>query len=106
MTESCRGKPFAGIRILDFIAGPFGTYQLALLGADVIKIEPKLGDEMRRSSAVSRELWEKKLGPSFLGVNANKRSLTLDLTKPKAVEIAKRLAAQADVVWENFRPGV
>ena len=45
-------KPFAGVRILDFtryVAGPFGTYQLALLGADVVKIEPKAGDDMRHS---------------------------------------------------------
>jgi crotonobetainyl-CoA:carnitine CoA-transferase CaiB-like acyl-CoA transferase len=109
MTASTRSQPFAGIRILDFtryLAGPFGTYQLALLGADVIKIEPKSGDDMRLSSPVSREWSEKKLGPSFLGINANKRSLTLDLTRPKAVEIVKQLANRADVVWENFRPGV
>ncbi len=109
MTDASSNKPFAGIRIVDFtryLAGPFGTYQLALLGADVIKIEPKSGDDMRLSSSVSRELSDQKLGPSFLGVNANKRSLTLDLTRPKAVEIAKQLTARADVVWENFRPGV
>jgi crotonobetainyl-CoA:carnitine CoA-transferase CaiB-like acyl-CoA transferase len=109
MTEPVGNKPFAGIRILDFtryLAGPFGTYQMALLGADVIKIEPRSGDEMRLSSSVSPELSAQKLGPSFLGVNSNKRSLTLDLTRPKAVEIVKQLAARADVVWENFRPGV
>ena len=109
MTDPSRRKPFAGIRILDFtryLAGPFGTYQLALQGAEIIKIEPKSGDEMRLSSSVSREWSERKMGPSFLGVNANKRSLTLDLTKPKGVEIAKQLANRADVVWENFRPGV
>jgi crotonobetainyl-CoA:carnitine CoA-transferase CaiB-like acyl-CoA transferase len=101
-------KPFAGIRILDFtryVAGPFGTYQLALLGADVIKIEPKTGDEMRQSQ-VSKEWAAKGLGPSFMGINSNKRSLTLDLQKPKAAEIVKRLVATADIVWENFRPGV
>ncbi|HYM72124.1 MAG TPA: CoA transferase [Stellaceae bacterium] len=101
-------KPFAGIRILDFtryVAGPFGTYQLALLGADVIKIEPKIGEEMRHSQ-LSKEWAAKGLGPSFLGINSNKRSLTLDLQKPQAVEIIKRLAKTADVVWENFRPGV
>ncbi len=101
-------KPFAGIRILDFtryVAGPYGTYQLALLGADVVKIEPKTGDEMRQSQ-VSKEWAAKGLGPSFMGINSNKRSLTLDLQKPQAVEIVKRLAKPADVVWENFRPGV
>jgi crotonobetainyl-CoA:carnitine CoA-transferase CaiB-like acyl-CoA transferase len=101
-------KPFAGIRILDFtryVAGPFGTYQLALLGADVIKIEPKAGEEMRHSQ-LSKKWAAKGLGPSFLGINSNKRSLTLDLQKPKAAEIVRRLAKDADVVWENFRPGV
>jgi len=101
-------KPFTGIRILDFtryVAGPFGTYQLALLGADVIKIEPKAGDDMRHSQ-LSKEWAEKGLGPSFLGINSNKRSLTLDLQKPQAVAIVKRLAESADIVWENFRPGV
>jgi crotonobetainyl-CoA:carnitine CoA-transferase CaiB-like acyl-CoA transferase len=108
MTEQTRGKPFSGIRILDFtryVAGPFGTYQLGLLGADVIKIEPKSGDEMRHSQ-LSPEWAAKGLGPSYLGINSNKRSLTLDLTKPQAVAIIKKLAERADVVWENFRPGV
>jgi crotonobetainyl-CoA:carnitine CoA-transferase CaiB-like acyl-CoA transferase len=101
-------KPFAGVRILDFtryVAGPFGTYQLALLGADVIKIEPKAGDDMRHSQ-LSKEWAAKGLGPSFMGINANKRSLTLDLQKPKAAEIVKRLVETADIVWENFRPGI
>ena len=108
MTDRPATKPFAGIRILDFtryVAGPFGTYQLALLGADVIKIEPKAGDDMRHSQ-LSPEWAEKGLGPSFLGINANKRSIALDLTKPKAVAIVKQLAERSDVVWENFRPGV
>ena len=83
----------------------FGTYQLALLGADVVKIEPKAGDDMRHSQ-LSKEWAAKGLGPSFLGINANKRSLTLDLTKLEAVAIVKRLAERADIVWENFRPGV
>ena len=102
-------KPFAGIRILDFtryVAGPFGTYQFALLGAEVIKVEPKAGDDMRRSSPVRWEGSAQGLGPSFLGINSNKRSITLDLAKPEAVEIAKRLATGADIVWENFRPGI
>jgi crotonobetainyl-CoA:carnitine CoA-transferase CaiB-like acyl-CoA transferase len=101
-------KPFAGIRILDFtryVAGPFGTYQMALLGADVVKIEPKAGDDMRHSQ-LSKEWAAKGLGPSFMGINSNKRSLTLDLQKPQAVAIVKRLVEDADIVWENFRPGI
>jgi crotonobetainyl-CoA:carnitine CoA-transferase CaiB-like acyl-CoA transferase len=101
-------KPFAGIRILDFtryLAGPYGTYQLALLGADVIKIESRDGDETRHQ-LVASEWAERKMPPGFLAVNGNKRSITLDLRKAEAIEIVKRLVAGADVVWENFRPGV
>ena len=101
-------KPFAGVRILDFtryLAGPYGTYQLALLGADVVKIESREGDETR-SQLISSEWAARKMPPGFLAVNANKRSLTLDLRRPEAVAIVQRLVVQADVVWENFRPGV
>ena len=101
-------KPFAGIRILDFtryLAGPYGTYQLALLGADVVKIEPREGDDTRNQLA-DRTWAERKMAPSFLAVNGNKRSITLDLRRPEAVEIVKTLTATADVVWENFRGGV
>src|SRR5215467_1976721 len=101
-------KPFAGVRILDFtryLAGPYGTYQLALLGADVVKIESRDGDETR-SQLVGKEWAARKMPPGFLAVNGNKRSLTLDLRRPRAVEIVKRLVTRADVVWENFRPGV
>jgi crotonobetainyl-CoA:carnitine CoA-transferase CaiB-like acyl-CoA transferase len=101
-------KPFAGIRILDFtryLAGPYGTYQLALLGADVVKIESRDGDEIR-SQPVSKEWADRKMPPGFLAVNGNKRSITLDLRRPEAVEVVKRLVPAADVVWENFRPGV
>jgi len=101
-------KPFTGVRILDFtryLAGPYGTYQLALLGADVVKIEARDGDETRHQ-LIAPEWAARKMPPGFLAVNGNKRSLTLDLRKPEAVEIVKRLVAAADVVWENFRPGV
>jgi crotonobetainyl-CoA:carnitine CoA-transferase CaiB-like acyl-CoA transferase len=101
-------RPFAGVRILDFtryLAGPYGTYQLALLGADVVKIESREGDETRAQPA-ARAWAARKMAPSFLAVNGNKRSLTLDLRRPEAVEVVKRLVATADVVWENFRPGV
>jgi crotonobetainyl-CoA:carnitine CoA-transferase CaiB-like acyl-CoA transferase len=101
-------KPFAGVRILDFtryLAGPYGTYQLALLGADVIKIESRDGDETR-SQLIASEWAERKMPPGFLAVNGNKRSITLDLRKPDAIDVVKRLVGKADVVWENFRPGV
>jgi crotonobetainyl-CoA:carnitine CoA-transferase CaiB-like acyl-CoA transferase len=101
-------KPFAGVRILDFtryLAGPYGTYQLALLGADVVKIESHDGDESRHL-LVSKEWADRKMASSFLAVNANKRSITLDLRAPAAIEVITRLVPKADVVWENFRPGV
>jgi crotonobetainyl-CoA:carnitine CoA-transferase CaiB-like acyl-CoA transferase len=101
-------RPFEGIKILDFtqvLAGPYASYQLALLGADVIKVERREGEDMRRTP-LSREWSERGLAPGFIAANGNKKSLTLDLTKPEAIEIVKKLAAQADVVMENFRPGV
>src|SRR5205809_5198767 len=101
-------KPFAGIRILDFtryLAGPYGTYQLALLGADVIKIEAHDGDETRHQ-LIASEWAERKMPPGFLAVNGNKRSITLDLRKPEAIQVVNKLVRISDVVWENFRPGV
>jgi crotonobetainyl-CoA:carnitine CoA-transferase CaiB-like acyl-CoA transferase len=101
-------RPFAGVRILDFtryLAGPYGTYQLALLGADVVKIESRDGDETRGQLA-DRTWAARGMAPSFLAVNGNKRSITLDLRRPQAVEVVKRLSVGADVVWENFRGGV
>ena len=101
-------KPFAGVKILDFtrvLAGPYASYQLALLGADVVKVESRTGDDMRFGSGAND--WEKRgLAAPWIAVNAGKRSITLDLKKPKAIEVIKRLAAKADVVVENFRPGV
>jgi len=101
-------QPFSGVRILDFtqvFAGPFGCYQLALLGADVIKIERPGGDDMRRGPP-NKDWSARNLGTGFMGINSNKRCLALDLTRPKAIEIVHRLAAKADVAMENFRPGV
>jgi crotonobetainyl-CoA:carnitine CoA-transferase CaiB-like acyl-CoA transferase len=101
-------KPFAGVRVLDFtqvFAGPFGSYQLALLGADVVKIERKGGEDMRRSP-LNKEWAARNMATAWMAINSNKRNLALDLTTPKAVEIVHRLAAKADVVMENFRPGI
>ena len=101
-------KPFAGVKILDFtrvLAGPYGSYQLALLGADVIKVESREGDDMRYGNRA--DAWEKRgLAAPWIAVNAGKRSITMDLKKPKAIEAIKRLVKKADVVMENFRPGV
>jgi formyl-CoA transferase len=93
-----------GIRVLDqtqVMAGPFCSMLLADMGADVIKIEPPGGEDTRR---------ERELAPgvsaSFLAVNRNKRSLRVDLKQPAGVELVKRLVATADVLVENYRPGV
>ena len=101
-------RPFEGVKILDFtqvLAGPYASYQLALLGADVIKVERREGEDMRRTP-LSKEWSDRALAPGWQAVNGNKKSLTLDLSKPDAIVIVKQLAARADVVMENFRPGV
>src|SRR5437667_2585444 len=108
MEEIVVTRPFEGVKILDFtqvLAGPYASYQFALLGADVIKVERREGEDMRRTP-LSREWADRGLAPGWQAINGNKRSLTLDLQKAEASTIVKQLAAQADVVMENFRPGV
>ena len=106
-------RPFEGLRVLDFtqvLAGPYATFQFALMGASVIKVERREGEDLRymdmRRTSVSDGLRRQGLMPRWQAVNAGKRSLTLDLQKPEAIDIVRRLAAKADVVAENFRPGV
>jgi len=98
-----------GVRVLDLtnvLAGPFATMHLALAGADVVKIEnPDGGDLARKLGNVPR-LNQDLMGTSFLAQNANKRSLTLNLKTAEGRAIFLALAAKADVVVENFRPGV
>ena len=108
MTPPGQRRPFEGVRILDFtqvLAGPYASYQLALLGAEVVKIERQGGEDMRRTP-LSREWAERNMASAFIAVNGNKQSLTLDLQKPAARAIVLKLAAKADVVMENFRAGV
>ena len=99
-------QAFSGIQILDFtqvFAGPFAVMQLALLGADVIKIEqPGTGDQTR---GLMNAGTDQNQSPSFLTMNANKRSLTLNLKSPEAVNLIKRLIETTDVVVENFKAG-
>ena len=98
-----------GVRVLDLtnvLAGPFATLHLALLGADVLKIEnPKDGD-LARKLGILPELNRQLMGTSFLAQNANKRSITLNTKSDEGRKIYLRLARTADVVVENFRPGV
>jgi crotonobetainyl-CoA:carnitine CoA-transferase CaiB-like acyl-CoA transferase len=100
-------QPLQGMKVLDFshaLAGPLCSYHLALLGADIIKIErPGIGDDMRH--------YKEHAGPAglsapFVASNAFKRSITLDLASARGKEIVRRLTAKTDVVVENFRPGV
>jgi len=102
-------RALEGYRILDFshvIAGPFCTGQLALLGAEVIKVEePGVGDYMRGRGG-DNALRGIGMGDHFAVQNANKRSITLDLKHPHGQALARRLAKTADAVVENFRPGV
>jgi CoA:oxalate CoA-transferase len=100
-------RAFDGIRVIDFtqvLAGPFATQQLAQLGADVIKIEqPGSGDQTRGLMPDSDDAG---MSPSFLTCNIGKRSLTLNLKAPQARAIVHALVRTADVVVENFTPGV
>jgi crotonobetainyl-CoA:carnitine CoA-transferase CaiB-like acyl-CoA transferase len=97
-------KPYADLRVVDFsttIAGPHCTRMLADMGAEVIKIEAPDGDMMR-----SRPPQRGGASSAFGQLNAGKKSVVLDLKSARAVDAARRLAATADVVVENYRPGV
>ena len=100
----------AGIRVLDLtnvLAGPFCAYQLALLGADVIKVEvPDGGDLARQLGADRRRSTRSCMGASFLAQNAGKKSVTLNLKNAEGKDVLQRLVETADVLVENFRPGV
>lgn len=102
-------KLLEGIRVLDLtnvLSGPFATLHLALLGAEVIKIENPTDGDLARKLGNVPGLNEKLMGTSFLAQNANKKSLTLNLKDPRGQAIFKKLAERSDVVVENFRPGV
>jgi crotonobetainyl-CoA:carnitine CoA-transferase CaiB-like acyl-CoA transferase len=101
-------QPFEGIRVLDLthvLAGPFATYQLAVLGADVIKIESPSEPDQARENSSDEALAARFMGTTFLTQGSNKRSLALDLKTPDGRDILKRLVPTADVLVENYRPG-
>ena len=104
-----KNKILSGIKVLDLtnvLSGPFTTLHLALLGAEVIKVEnPKDGDLARKLGIVP-ELNKKLMGTSFLAQNCNKLSITLNTKSAEGKDLFRRLAKDADVVVENFRPGV
>jgi crotonobetainyl-CoA:carnitine CoA-transferase CaiB-like acyl-CoA transferase len=102
-------KLLQGIRVLDMtnvLAGPFATLHLALAGAEVVKIENPEGGDLARKLGNVPELNQQLMGTSFLAQNTNKKSLTLNLKEPEAKEIFTKLVGTADILVENFRPGV
>ncbi len=104
MTAAPKTDALAGLCVLDFtsmIAGPYAARLLADVGADVIKIESPDGDDMRQRAPLRNGH-----GTYFGQLNAGKKSVALDLKNPEALLLVKRMVEKADVVLENFRPGV
>lgn len=103
------GGPLSDVVVLDLtnvLAGPFACHQLAHMGADVIKVEAVKSGDLARNLGADPELSAAGMGISFLAQNPGKRSITLNLKDPRGKEALKRLVAKADVLVENFRPGV
>ena len=101
--------PLSGIRVLDLtnvLAGPFCCHQLAHLGADVIKVEAVGGGDLARQLGADPELNRRHMGVSFLAQNPGKRSITVNLKHERGREVFLRLLAGAQVLVENYRPGV
>ena len=93
-------RPFEGIRVIDVthvLAGPFAAYQLAVLGADVIKVEHPDEPDQSRGSGTDKALNRRNMGTAFLTQASNKRSIALDLKQPGDREVLKKLVATADV---------
>lgn len=101
--------PLAGVHIIDLthaLAGPYGTMLLSDLGADVLKVEPPTGDLARRAGPYPSGDQTHAFGGYFQSVNRGKRSVVLDLKTPEGAATLRSLAAEADVLVENFTPGV
>ncbi len=102
-------QPFENIRIIDMthvLAGPFSTYQLAVLGADVIKVESPDNPDMTRMEGPTAELNDERYGTYFMAQNAGKRSLALDIKSEQGRAVLRKLVETADVLVENYRGGV
>jgi len=102
-------QPLKGVRVLDLtnvLAGPFCCHQMAHMGADVIKVEARLTGDLARQLGADVELNRRNMGVSFLAQNPGKRSLTLNLKNARAKAVFRKLVRTADVLVENFRPGV
>ncbi len=101
--------PLSGVKILDathVIAGPFASYQLCLMGAEAVRVERLGGNDFIRHHAGSDELIAAGLGGSFSAQNAGKKCILLNLKDPRGRDVFLKLAAESDVVIENYRPGV
>jgi crotonobetainyl-CoA:carnitine CoA-transferase CaiB-like acyl-CoA transferase len=101
-------RPFEGIRVIDVthvLAGPFAAYQLAVLGADVIKVDDPNDPDQSRVMGTDKALNHAHMGTGFLTQGSNKRAITLDLKTERGREILKALVKTADVFVENYRPG-
>jgi crotonobetainyl-CoA:carnitine CoA-transferase CaiB-like acyl-CoA transferase len=101
--------PLVGVRVLDLtnvLSGPFCCHQLAHMGAEVIKVETPGSGDLARQLGADPELNRKKMGVSFLAQNAGKQSVTVNLKHEEGKEVFRRLLKTADVVVENYRPGV
>lgn len=101
-------RPLTGVRVLEFghvAAGPFATSLLADLGADVVKVEPPTGEQMRAWPPLVSD-GEETFSHNFASVNRNKRSVSADLKDPEQLARILTLCADADVIVENYRPGV
>jgi crotonobetainyl-CoA:carnitine CoA-transferase CaiB-like acyl-CoA transferase len=99
----------SGIRVLDLtnvLSGPFCAYQLALLGAEVIKVEVPGHGDLARQLGADESLNAQLMGASFLAQNGGKKSVTINLKAAAGRDVLKRMAGTADVLVENFRPGV
>ena len=101
-------RPFEGVRVIDIthvLAGPFATYQLAVHGAEVIKVESPTEPDMVRILGGDSADNDRRMGTAFLVQSSNKRALTLDLKQPEGQAVLKKLVVTADVLVENYRPG-
>lgn len=101
--------PLAGVRVLDLsnvLAGPFCSYQLMLMGAEVIKVEVPGRGDLARQLGPDPELNGRLVGASFLAQNSGKQSVEVDLKSAEGRETFERLLDDSDVLLENFRPGV
>lgn len=101
-------QAFTGLRVIDtthVLAGPFASYQMAVLGAEVIKVEHPRDPDQARGQGSDRALNDRDMGTAFMSQAANKQALALDLKTPEGREAMLKLVATADVFVENYRPG-